>query len=37
MDSVVHFELPTDDLAQAKKFYADTFGWQLTDVPEVRL
>ncbi len=31
----MHFELPTDDLARAKKFYADTFGWQLTDVPEM--
>jgi predicted enzyme related to lactoylglutathione lyase len=35
MDSVVHFEIPMDDAARAKKFYADSFGWQLQDVPEM--
>ena len=35
MDKVVHFEIPTDDLARAKKFYQDTFGWQLQDMPEM--
>jgi uncharacterized protein len=34
MDGVVHFEIPTDDLARAKKFYGETFGWQLQDLPE---
>lgn len=29
MNSVVHFEVPTDDLERAKKFYQETFGWQL--------
>ncbi len=32
MDKVVHFEIPTDDLARAKEFYGSIFGWQLQDV-----
>jgi predicted enzyme related to lactoylglutathione lyase len=35
MDGVVHFEIPADDLARAKKFYGNTFGWSLQDVPEM--
>lgn len=35
MDSVVHFEIPATDLERAKKFYAGTFGWQLSDMPEM--
>ena len=33
MDKVVHFEIPTDDLDRAKKFYKGIFEWQLFDVP----
>jgi len=33
MNKVVHFEIPTDDMARAKKFYQDTFGWLLEDQP----
>jgi uncharacterized protein len=33
MDKVVHFEIPTDDLARAKKFYGTVFGWKTEDVP----
>ncbi len=33
MDKVVHFEIPTDDMARAQKFYADLFGWKITEVP----
>ena len=32
MDKVVHFEIPFDDKNRAMKFYADAFGWQLTDM-----
>ncbi len=32
MAEVVHFEIPTEDLARAKEFYRSTFGWQL-DTP----
>jgi predicted enzyme related to lactoylglutathione lyase len=31
MDRVVHFEVPTDDLARAKEFYGSAFGWDLRD------
>lgn len=33
MDKVVHFEIPADDLARAKKFYSTVFGWKTEDVP----
>jgi predicted enzyme related to lactoylglutathione lyase len=29
---VVHFEVPFDDQNRAKTFYAEAFGWNLTDV-----
>lgn len=29
--SVVHFELPADDLSRAGAFYADAFGWKFTE------
>lgn len=29
----VHVELHTTDIAAAKKFYGQLFGWQLEDVP----
>ena len=31
MDKVVHFEIPVDDEARAKDFYASTFDWDLND------
>jgi uncharacterized protein len=31
MDKVVHFEIPVDDAARAKGFYASVFEWQLFD------
>jgi uncharacterized protein len=35
MDKVVHFEIPFDDKQRAMKFYAEAFGWKLTDMPEM--
>jgi predicted enzyme related to lactoylglutathione lyase len=35
MDKVVHFEIPFDDKARATKFYSNSFGWQLADMPEM--
>jgi uncharacterized protein len=32
MKKVVHFEIPVDNLARAKKFYS-IFGWQMQDWP----
>jgi predicted enzyme related to lactoylglutathione lyase len=31
MDKVVHFEIPVDDRARAKEFYASAFDWDLID------
>ena len=33
MRKVVHFEIPTDDLDRAKKFYDSIFGWELQTMP----
>ncbi|MEK7552609.1 MAG: VOC family protein [Patescibacteria group bacterium] len=33
MDKVQHFELPADDLARARKFYENTFGWHTAEWP----
>ena len=35
MRSVVHFEIPADDVARAKEFYSSIFDWQLQDMPEM--
>lgn len=35
MGKVVHFEIPADNLARAKKFYSTVFGWTLNDFPEM--
>jgi hypothetical protein len=35
MDSVVHFEIPFEDKQRAMKFYTESFGWQLTDMPQM--
>jgi predicted enzyme related to lactoylglutathione lyase len=33
MRSVVHFEIPADDLDRAKAFYGSVFDWQLQTMP----
>ena len=33
MNRVVHFEIQADDIAGAKKFYGDIFGWEFQDWP----
>ncbi len=30
---VVHFEIPFDDGDRARKFYAETLGWEITEMP----
>jgi uncharacterized protein len=35
MRSVVHFEIPADDVTRAKEFYRSVFDWQLQDMPEM--
>jgi predicted enzyme related to lactoylglutathione lyase len=36
MDKVVHFEIPFDNKQRAMKFYSDSFGWQLMDMPDMK-
>ena len=31
--SIIWFEIPADDLARAKKFYASLFGWKINAFP----
>jgi len=33
MPTIVHFDLPADDLVRAKKFYTDLFGWKFVAPP----
>jgi uncharacterized protein len=33
--TIVHFEIPADDLEKMKEFYSKVFGWKLMDVPEL--
>jgi predicted enzyme related to lactoylglutathione lyase len=29
MPTIVHFEVPADDVERSKKFYSDLFGWKI--------
>jgi len=29
MPSIVHFEIPADDIERTRKFYSDLFGWKI--------
>jgi uncharacterized protein len=33
LPTIVHFEIPTDDIERAKKFYNDLFGWKIEKLP----
>ena len=33
MPTIVHFEIPADDVDRAKKFYSDLFGWKMERWP----
>jgi len=35
MNSVVHFEIPAENIRRAQKFYSDVFGWKITDMPDM--
>ena len=32
-NSILHFEIPADDVARAKAFYEKTFGWKIKPFP----
>ncbi|MGH7157958.1 MAG: VOC family protein [Candidatus Saccharimonadales bacterium] len=31
MNSIVHFEIPADDLDESKRFYAEAFDWEIRE------
>ena len=33
MPTIVHFEIPADDLDRARRFYAELFGWKIEKTP----
>ena len=33
MSTIVHFEIPTDNLERARKFYAELFDWKIEKYP----
>ena len=33
MPTIVHFEIPSDDIERSKKFYTDLFGWKIEKWP----
>ncbi len=33
MPTIVHFEIPADDVERAKRFYTDLFGWKIEKWP----
>ena len=33
MPTIVHFEIPADDLDRARQFYGELFGWKIEKVP----
>jgi uncharacterized protein len=33
LPTIVHFEIPADDIERAKKFYNDLFGWKIEKWP----
>ncbi len=37
MPTIVHFEIPTDDVERSKKFYSDLLGWNIEKVPAEKL
>ena len=37
MPTLVHFEIPSDDIDRSKKFYNGLFGWTIEKLPEESL
>jgi len=36
MSTIVHFDVPADDIERAKKFYAELLGWKFESFPEMQ-
>jgi predicted enzyme related to lactoylglutathione lyase len=37
MSTIVHFQIPSDNVERSKKFYSDMFGWNFEKVPPEKL
>ena len=37
MPTIVHFEIPSDNIEKSRKFYSDLFGWNIEKVPADQL
>lgn len=37
MPTIVHFEIPSDNVERSKKFYSDLFGWNIEKVSPEKL
>lgn len=37
MPTIVHFEIPSDNVERSKKFYSELFGWNIEKVPPEKL
>ena len=33
MPTIVHFEIPSDDIERSKEFYNHLFGWKIENCP----
>ncbi len=33
--TIVHFEIPADDVDKLKRFYGNVFGWKTVDIPQM--
>ena len=33
MGNIAYFEIPTDDIERARKFYSKVFGWEIKNTP----
>lgn len=33
--TIVHFEIPADDVDKLKRFYTTVFGWKIVDIPQM--
>ena len=36
MSAIVHFDIPTDDVERAKKFYSELLRWKFESFPEMQ-
>ncbi|MGH9926405.1 MAG: VOC family protein [Nitrososphaeraceae archaeon] len=37
MPTIIHFEIPSDNVEKSTKFYSDLFGWSIEKVPAEKL